>query len=195
MPALKQVDVEYDLPPAIKSLREGWLFTLQGSAVTSSVTAAVEAQLLVFYSDVSNFAHRGSTTQNAVKILTYIALICSISATMTALLLTDEFGEISTRAARNRDRRTEGGKTAGTDWGILRMYQIREHANWIVYHWMLSLATACLCTIASTATYAGTQEPLTTTIIVSIVAVLSILPLCWLLFPKRLQPETARSES
>ena len=102
----------------------------------SSVIAGIEAQLLVFYSDSSNFVRPGphSATQIVVKILTYVALICSISATMSSLLLTDEFGEITTRSARYRDRLTEGGKHAGTDWEILRTYNIRSGSKFIVYH-------------------------------------------------------------
>ena len=98
--------------------------------------AAVEAQLLVFYADATNFVDPGphSTTQTVVKILTYVALICSISATMTSLLLTDEFGEMSTRSARCRDRRAEGGKFAGTDWNLLRSYRIRAGSRLVIYH-------------------------------------------------------------
>lgn len=171
----------------------------------SSVIAGIEAQLLVFYSDPKNFVRPGlhSATQEVVKILTYVALIFSISATMSSLLLTDEFGEIPTRAARSRGKDFEGGRFAGTDWSLLRSYRIRAGSRLVVYHCeyegclrtlvpllttsdgagIACLLTACLCTIASAAAYAGSQESLATQIIVSLVAVIAISPLLWLAFP------------
>ncbi|KZV65758.1 hypothetical protein PENSPDRAFT_756218, partial [Peniophora sp. CONT] len=115
MSKLQPVDVEYGLPPAVESLRQGWVTTLQSGAVVSGLLAAVEAQLLVFYKAPGTFVNPGphSSTQSAIMILTYVALICSISATMSSLLLTDEFGEMSTRSARYRDRRSEGGRFSG----------------------------------------------------------------------------------
>ncbi|VDC00138.1 unnamed protein product [Peniophora sp. CBMAI 1063] len=185
MSKLPPVDIEYGLPPAVETLRSGWMSTLQSGAVVSSVLAGIEAQLLVFYTDPNNFGRPGvhSATQNAVKILTYVALVCSISATMSSLLLTDEFGEMPTRSARYRQGRAEGGIFAGTDWNLLRAYKIRAGSKIIVYHWLICLITACLCTIASTAVYAGTQEVLVVRIIVSIVAGVSALPLCWFVVP------------
>ncbi|KZV75932.1 hypothetical protein PENSPDRAFT_661433 [Peniophora sp. CONT] len=179
----KPVDLTYELPPAVKKLHEGWMGTLQSGAVVSSIIAGVEAQLLVFYNDKGSFGTPDtdppSVIQVVLEILTYIALVCSVSATITSLLLTDEFGEIPTRSARGRDARTEGGQFAGTDFTILRSFRLRRGSEIVMYHWLFSILIATLCTIISTAIFVIMQKPLAAQVIVTTVTILSVLPILW----------------
>jgi len=71
--------------------------------------------------------------QEVILVLTYAAIILSISATISALTLTDEFGEIPSRASRKSGLNTEG-TVQGGDWDILRYFQTRKSTRWIVYH-------------------------------------------------------------
>ncbi len=67
----------------------------------SALFAGIESQLLGFVKgeiqDVANFQGQ------ALLAFTYITLFLSVSATMTSLILTDEFGELPLRASRRPD--------------------------------------------------------------------------------------------
>jgi len=101
----------------------------------SSLFAVVEALLLPFFKDNQNFTHPQSGVQEAILILTYAAIILSISATIGALSLIDELVEIPSRASRNP---LHTGHLAGTfqggDWDILRYFGARKSTRWIIYH-------------------------------------------------------------
>ncbi|VDB87049.1 unnamed protein product [Peniophora sp. CBMAI 1063] len=181
------VDVDYALPPAIEKMQGSWMSTLQSGAVVTSVIAGVEAQLLVFYSDNGSFGlddnAPSSKIQIVIQILTYVALVCSVSATITSLFLIDEFGEIPTRAARYRNPSTQACKMAGTDWSLLEAFRLRRGSKFVVYHWLSSILAAALCTVLSTAVYVVSQKPLAAQVIITVVTVVSVLPFLYFVVP------------
>jgi len=63
--------------------------------------AAVAAQLFVFFKANQDSEGNQTASQRAVVTLSYAAIILSISATISSLILTDEFSEMRTRAARS----------------------------------------------------------------------------------------------
>ncbi|VDC02719.1 unnamed protein product [Peniophora sp. CBMAI 1063] len=188
-PKVQAVDLIYTLPPAVENIRGRWMTTLQSAGAVSGFLSAVEAQLLVFYKVASNFntatgrvEGSQSPTQDACLILTYVALIASVSGTMSSMLLVDEFAVVSARAARAgpvmEEKDTHAGRFVGNDWQVLAAFGFRRSASRLVtIHLIVSLTLTCICTIAAAATYAGTQEATLTRIIVSITAGLSVLPL------------------
>ena len=73
--------------------------------------------------------------QEATLILTYAAIILSISATISALTLTDELGEIPSRASRDPLHTTHpAGTIEGNNWDILRHFGARKSTRWVTYH-------------------------------------------------------------
>ena len=116
--------------------------------------SAVEAQLLVFYKISSNFsafesrpAGSQSPTQNACLILTYVALIASVSGTMSSMLLVDEFAVVSARAARTApavsEKEPHAGRFVGNDWQILAAFGFRHSASRLVTIHCKSLLPSC----------------------------------------------------
>jgi len=77
-----------------------------------------------------------SGVQEAILTLNYAAIILSISATTTALSLTDEFGEIPSRASRNPLHTSAHPAVSfqGENWGILRYFGVRKSTRWFIYH-------------------------------------------------------------
>lgn len=61
----------------------------------------VGALLVVFFNNDKNFKRPQSGVQETILILTYAEIILSISATISAFSLTDEFAEIPSRASRS----------------------------------------------------------------------------------------------
>ena len=96
----------------------------------------VETSLVALFRDDKNFKHPESRVQEAILTLNYVAIILSISATMSAFSLTDEFNEIPSRASRNSSHTTAHPATIvqGEDWDILRYFGARKSTRWIVYH-------------------------------------------------------------
>jgi len=87
-----------------------------------------------------------SGVQNAVLTLTYAAIILSVSATISALTLTDQFGEIHSRASRKQGNLTS---FQGGDWAILRHFRARKFTRWIIFHCEPMVTCNCfLITIA-----------------------------------------------
>ena len=91
--------------------------------------------MLSFFKDGSKFKQPGSTVQAAVVILTYVAIISSVSSTISSLILTDEFSEMPLRAARDPDlqfRRHD--EFAGKDRQLLGIFGLRSSVWLVVYH-------------------------------------------------------------
>ena len=92
--------------------------------------------------------HNGpqSGVQTAILTLTYAAIILSVSATISALTLTDQFGEIHSRASRKQGNLTS---FQGGDWAILRHFRARKFTRWIIFHCEPMVTCNCfLITIA-----------------------------------------------
>ena len=95
----------------------------------------VEASLVAFFKDDKNFKTPQSAVQEATLILTYSAIILSISATISALTLTDELGDIPSRASRDALHTSNPAQSVeGENWAILRHFGARKSTRWITYH-------------------------------------------------------------
>lgn len=95
----------------------------------------VDASLVAFLKDDINFKRPKSGVQEAAIILIYAAIILSISATISALTLTDEFGEIPSRASRDPLHTTHPAESIeGSSWDILRHFGARKSTRWVTYH-------------------------------------------------------------
>ncbi len=104
----------------------------------------VQASLVAFFKDDKNFKSPQSGVQEAVLILSYAAIILSISATISALTLTDELGEIPSRASRDPLHTTHPAESIeGNSWDILRHFGARKSALWVTYH--CESTVACFC--------------------------------------------------
>jgi hypothetical protein len=113
----------------------------------------VSAQLLVFFKDDKNFGSGADNNigpkndsnvnidaiQQPILALTYAALILSIGATITSLILTNEFSNIPIRAARSMydlESSNNAGETRylGGNRGVLRLFGLRKSAVFIMGH-------------------------------------------------------------
>jgi len=181
-----EAKLNYALPTTVEATRSGWLSTFQSAATVSGLLAAVTAQLLVFFRTNDAFGANGDQKDHpkreAVLTLTYVALILSIGATLSSLILTDEFSDIPIRAARSpygpESSKTEGDPIfLGKDWEILRTFGLRKSARFVVGHWLLSLLLSSVCTTGSIVVYVISQEQRRTMTIISAAAFFALLPI------------------
>ena len=70
--------------------------------------------------------------QQVVVILTLAGTILSISATLSALMLTDEFGEIPFRASKHTTQ--PDNSTIDSESVILRSFGARKSTQWLIVH-------------------------------------------------------------
>lgn len=71
----------------------------------STVLAGIESQLLVFFKTSPDFIQRTEpVTHQYLIVLSYIALIFSVSATISSLVLTRNFGDIPRLTRRLREK-------------------------------------------------------------------------------------------
>ncbi|VDC02914.1 unnamed protein product [Peniophora sp. CBMAI 1063] len=175
-PTMLPGDLQYKLPPVVKSITNGYTTTLASGEVVSSIIAGVEAQLIGFYNGDSKLS-ANPNAKAAVMIMTYIAFLCSISATIDSLLLTDDLAELASRSTRARP--DEVDLTTTVESQALKKFGTRAGFSFIMKHWITSLSAACLCTIASAVVHAVIQGSLATTVTVPIIAAFSALPFFW----------------
>ncbi|VDC00137.1 unnamed protein product [Peniophora sp. CBMAI 1063] len=182
---LNGLNVDYALPSAIESLRQGSFAILSVSATVSSIIAGAEAQLLLFFKDTESYAPgTHPTIPPLLAALAYVALLCSISSTVGAAILSALLSELPLRSA-------EQGRAAGIrrlrpeghgDMMFGHRYRMRSGWRLILVYWLLNSLISFFCTVASTAIYCASQEPPATRIVVPIVAVLAASPLLWFAF-------------
>ena len=96
--------------------------------------AIVEVNLLTFVKNEANFRRSvGHNSMHALLIFTYLALFFCISAAVSGLILTDEFGELPVRASRKRDPIQQGLFDSGT-LDLLQSYGAKRSWIWIMWH-------------------------------------------------------------
>ena len=109
--------------------------------VQAGLFAIVEVQLLSFVKNDANFHQRsiGHSAKHALLVFTYLALFFSVSATVSGLILTDEFGELPVRASRKRDPIQQGIFDSGS-LDLLQTYGAKSSWIWVMWHCELPYA-------------------------------------------------------
>ncbi|KAI0249016.1 hypothetical protein BJV78DRAFT_1094989, partial [Lactifluus subvellereus] len=166
-----------ELPSTVKSLNDGWLSTCQTAATASGLFAVVEAVLLTFIKDPVHYTHPHTrAARQALLAFSYSALFFSSSATISSLVLTDEFGEIPVRASRKADP-IKQGLFDSSSASLLEVYGARRSWRWVMWHWLFSLTAAVACLVTQVLIYVWIEEPFSVQITVSCVAGFGVLPL------------------
>ncbi|KAI0263579.1 hypothetical protein BC834DRAFT_971263 [Gloeopeniophorella convolvens] len=151
------------------------LSTYQAAAVVSTVLAGLESQLLIFFKTSFNPAQ--SPKQNILSLmiaLTYIALIFSVSATISSLVLTENFGDVPRMVARLRERLRSGAAPSPTTFGD----QIAPRRwRWMEWHWLFTLVVSVLSLLVQIMLYIWLQEKNAMKVTISIASVFGMLPL------------------
>jgi hypothetical protein len=94
----------------------------------------IEVHLLSFVKNESNYSREtNKSARHALLIFTYSALFFCISATVSGLILTDEFGELPVRASRKKDPIQEGVFDSGA-LDLLRTYGAKRSWIWVMWH-------------------------------------------------------------
>ena len=93
-----------------------------------------EAQLLSFMKDSEHYVYTSDhAATKALLIFSYCALFFSCSATLSALMLTDEFGELPLRASQKEGLLKDGTYFASTS-DLLELYGARPSWKWVMWH-------------------------------------------------------------
>jgi hypothetical protein len=94
----------------------------------------VEVHLLSFVKDESHYSrHTNKSARHALLIFTYSALFFCLSAAVSGLILTDEFGELPVRASRKKDPIQEGVFDSNA-LDLLRSYGAKRSWIWVMWH-------------------------------------------------------------
>jgi len=187
-----RTDIAYELPPTVKSLNDGWLSVCQTAAAASGLLAVVEVVLLTFVKNPVHYTHPHThAARQALLAFSYCALFFSCSATISSLVLTDEFCELPVRASRKSDP-IKQGLFDSTSASLLEVYGARRSWRWVMWHWLFSLAAGVACLVTQILIYVWIEEPLSVQITVSCVAGFGVLPLLHFI-PMAVSPSSRRS--
>ncbi|KAI0273929.1 hypothetical protein BGY98DRAFT_107727 [Russula aff. rugulosa BPL654] len=157
------------------------LSTYQAAAVVSSVLAGVESQLLVFFKSSPNFTQQPvPVILQYLLVLTYIALIFSVSATINSLILTRNFGNIPKLVGRLQEK-IRSVSLPGFEYPPNRKRSSDDIAPWqwrlLEGHWLFTLVISVLCLPAQILLYIWTQEKIAIRAAVSVAGVIAMLPI------------------
>jgi len=127
--------------------------------------------------DDSNY-RRGvdSAAKHAVLIFTYSALFFSISATISGLILTDEFRELPVRASQKKDPIQQGVFDSGA-LDLLQTYGAKRSWIWVMWHWLFSLVVGTICLVTQVLLYIWLAESNSVRITLTFVSIFAVLPL------------------
>ncbi|KAH8980110.1 hypothetical protein EDB92DRAFT_1976220 [Lactarius akahatsu] len=171
-------NIAYELPSTVKSLNDGWLTTFQSSTVVAGLFAVVEVRILSFVKNDASFARNvvGNSAKDALLIFTYLGLFFSVSAAVSGLILTDDFGELPVRASRQRDSMELGLFDSGTS-ELLQSYGAKRSWIWVMWHWLFSLIAGTLSLTIQVLIYVSLEESKPVRITLAVITVFAVLPL------------------
>ncbi|KAA1476412.1 hypothetical protein DENSPDRAFT_843367 [Dentipellis sp. KUC8613] len=181
------VRLDYDLPPLLKAIQQDWITSCQNAAVVSALVASIVAQLISTM-NLAGGSDSGISNPAALKALTifaWSALLLSCSATISALLLIDGFGELPWRAARETNAPKTSETSGATISQLLENAGMRSGWKLIRLHWLISLVASICCMIVQIILYVWLTVGLAVKIVLLLVTVFSVLPLLYLIPPRR----------
>ncbi|KAH8976725.1 hypothetical protein EDB86DRAFT_3094681 [Lactarius hatsudake] len=177
-----RTNIAYELPSTVKSLNDGWLTTYQSSTVVAGLFAVIEVCLLSSVKNDANFDRNvvGNSAKDALLIFTYLGLFFSVSAAVSGLILTDDFGELPVRASRQRDSMEEGLFDSGTFKGtleLLQSYGAKRSWIWVMWHWLFSLIAGAVSLTIQVLIHVSLEESRPVRITLTVITVFAVLPL------------------
>ncbi|TFK37687.1 hypothetical protein BDQ12DRAFT_563847, partial [Crucibulum laeve] len=153
-----------ELPLVVKSLREGWLQTLQSGAVVSALLAATAAQLLGNFK--SSLGMDSSASAEAVLIFCYLSLFFNISATTSTFYLIDRLGELTFLCQDV----VEGPRANKTSSQLLYQYKIGKFWYPIMWFWAFCTLLGISCTLVTIVIFIWKQESKAVSVTVTVLA-------------------------
>ncbi|TFY70605.1 hypothetical protein EVG20_g2401 [Dentipellis fragilis] len=181
------VQLDKVLPPVIESIRTDWITSCQSAAVVSALFASIAAQLLSTMG-LTGDSSSGVTNAAALKALmvfAYSSLLLSCSATISSLILIDEFGELPMHAARTKDAPRREDTVGASTSELLEMFGARPKWKWVMYHWLVCLVAGICCMVMQIILYVWLTEGLAVKIVLLLVTVFTVLPLLFLIPARR----------
>ncbi|KAI0298222.1 hypothetical protein BC826DRAFT_998611 [Russula brevipes] len=173
----RKTNIAYELPSTVKALNDGWLATYQISTVVAALFVGIEVNLLAFVKDDANY-HRSTTSsaRHALLIFTYSALFFSLSAAISGLILTDEFGALPVRASRKPDP-IQQGVFDSSALDLLQSYGAKRSWIWVMWHWLFSLVAGTVSLITQVLLYVWMEESNSVRVTFTFVTLFAVLPL------------------
>ncbi|KAH9009580.1 hypothetical protein EDB84DRAFT_1658380, partial [Lactarius hengduanensis] len=180
-----------ELLSTVKSLNDGWLTTYQSSALNSRGAWQVEVRLLSFVKNDANFDRNvvGNSAKDALLIFTYLGLFFSVSAAVSGLILTDDFGEFPVRASRQRDSMELVLFDSDTSELLGQALLDLGHVAFLdplPHHWssgLFSLIAGTVSLITQVLIYVSLEESKPVIITLTVITVFAVLPLVHLVPP------------
>ncbi|KAF6752974.1 hypothetical protein DFP72DRAFT_1069759 [Ephemerocybe angulata] len=177
-----EAQLEYTLPPAIQSIRDGWQLTFQSAAVVG-----VAAQLFSYFKTKDAYPNDLEGTRLAVVTFCYLAMFFNIGATISGFILIDGLGEIqfhASTAVRKGEASSilpSAGPLEGSPLELLRRFDGGSYWTRLVYHWIISFCLGVLSLLLLLLVYIFSQEHKAMQYLSAILAIYLLLPVLFLL--------------
>ncbi|KAF8964804.1 hypothetical protein BDZ97DRAFT_865155 [Flammula alnicola] len=179
---IQKMDIEYELPKVVLSVRDGWQWTCQSGAVVSGLLAAVAAQLLVFFKAPSSYSHASQTEIDIIVAFCYAGLFLNIGATISSFVLIDELGELGFQASRRADSLKQIGEISVTQENLLLKFGASRSWKSKLYHWLFIFYSGILALTTSVLVYACTQEAVATRVVMTFIVSATLGPTTYFIF-------------
>jgi len=191
------IQLSYALPPAVESLRAGWLASCQTAAIVSALFAVLAGTLLVFMQREENFPPetldgRGHTL---LLICSYSAVVLNVSATIGSLVLTDKLGELPLQASQRVHLLPRATVSKDNTTAMLRLYGIGPMWTYAMWHWLFCLVVGFWALILQIPIYIYLRDSKTIMIVITCVVAFAMLPLMVFVLPYGGSPNPSDSDA
>ncbi|KAN0132145.1 hypothetical protein V8E53_009911, partial [Lactarius tabidus] len=116
-----RTNIAHELPSAVKPLNKfnSWLSTYQTSITVIGLFVGVEAPLLFFFKDDSNFHRSGASAKQTLLALAYSSLFLSLSAAVSGLILTNKLNVVPTQTRTPQEVLSDAASSHGYEGRLI----------------------------------------------------------------------------
>ncbi|KAJ3530178.1 hypothetical protein NMY22_g8680 [Coprinellus aureogranulatus] len=189
-------NMNYELPPVARSLRDGFQGMYQSAAVVSALLAGIGAQLYGFFKTPSNFSEGTSQTLRDIIVATCcISIILNVGATTTVSLIAWFLARMQYYAATASTQiRPElpaapffphlAHRNGDADFIVEGIFNVMSSYNklqpslrLLAVHWVVSFASGVLTLLFTVLLYIGVEEQPNIKAITSLAGIFAVIPL------------------
>jgi len=200
VPSRTYVDPNYELPKLVDRFVEGWLGTLGGGSLASTVLAAVSASIFVHIQEQMKFPQSpgvvlltsavSTPRGNALLVFAYLGIIINCNAAITSFFILDKLAETPFTSAKRQHLVKNTALYANDNSSERKVYSADgvnalfvEHSEWKSWryykvYWVVAQFLGVICIFIELMLYLWIVESsLGVQVPVTVAVILSLLPL------------------
>ncbi|KAL0952561.1 hypothetical protein HGRIS_006817 [Hohenbuehelia grisea] len=141
------IQIAYELPRVVESVRNGWIATCQLAALMSTIFAVVATQIFVMSPErLERFQDKNQSTLTAFLAFGYLAIILNCGTVLTSFLLVDRLGDLTFSSSTAESGAPDNGQLiVNSTSHLMQLYGAGTSWSWMVLQWFISQQAGVFC--------------------------------------------------